>query len=179
MRGNCSCPSSASAATPVVRWLSHAWPPSVWTIGATWAIAGLLVLNGLLGLRKLAGGGQAGIGDCLGLFRPDWWWCVALALALASPCALYRLRGRKAWSAVVPVRSLLGIMALVTGFSSGRGSTWDLMRYYPVKALWTAIVAVISSWRSARRRALRRRRLERGPPWPANWAAPVRSGLRR
>ena len=143
-----------------------------WVDWVIWALAGLLVLNGLLGLRQLDGAGQAGVATVSNLFLPDWWWWVALALALVTVCSAW-LRGRKAWSVVVSA-TLLGSVALVVGLVVWTGSTWELMRYYPVKALWTASVAVVplaatggvllvvGAWRASRR--------------STNWSAPALRG---
>ena len=143
-----------------------------WQDWALWALAGVLVLNGLAGLFQLDGAGQASIATVSDLFRPDWWWWVALALALLTVGSAW-LRGAVAWSLVASA-ILVGSMVLVGGLLLWTGSTWELMRYYPAKALWTSIVAVVplaatggillvvGAWRLSRRKT--------------GWSAPVLRG---
>lgn len=144
-----------------------------WQDWAVWAVAGVLVLNGLAGLFRLDGTSQASMATVSDLFRPDWWWWAALALALLTVGSAW-LRGAVAWS-LVAAAILVGSMVLVGGLLLWTGSTWELMRYYPAKALWTAIVAVVplaatggillvvGAWRLSQRRA--------------GWSAPVLRGL--
>jgi hypothetical protein len=106
-----------------------------------WGSGLILTVNGVMRLLNLEAGEQASVATVSGLFRPDWWWWVALALAVASIVWTYRI-GLRAWSvaAALFVGSSIGVVALLLIWT---GSTWDLMLYYPVKALWTCAALLI------------------------------------
>ncbi len=106
-----------------------------------WGLGGALVLNGVLGLRDLDPTGQASTPTVSNLFRPDRWWFVAIAISFWLAWMAFR-RGQRGWAAMATgmLISGIGVVALLMHLT---GSSWDLMLYYPVKALWTAMVVVI------------------------------------
>lgn len=106
-----------------------------------WGLGGSLVLNGVLGLRNLDSAGQASTPAVSNLFSPDWWWFVAIAISLWLAWIAFR-RGQRGWAAMATGMLVSGI-GLVVLLMHLTGSSWDLMLYYPVKALWTAMVVVI------------------------------------
>jgi hypothetical protein len=113
---------------------------------AAWAIGAVLVMQGagLLSSGSSAVGAVASTSSMVSvslLFRPDWWWFVALATALVT-CALVFARGWRLWAASFAGLSA-GLVGTVAFLMHLTGSGWDLMMYYPVKALWTGLVVVI------------------------------------
>jgi hypothetical protein len=131
--------------------------PADWV---AWLVGGLLTVNGLLGLRHIEAGQQVSLATVSNLFRPDWWWAAALGGAMVA-CAWSLRRGLTLWSwtALGMVASGVGLVAVLMRVT---GSTWELMLYYPVKALWTWIIVLIplasaalvatvaAAWRSSR-----------------------------
>lgn len=106
-----------------------------------WVVGGLLAVNGLLGLRHIEGGQQLSLATVSNLFRPDWWWFAALGCAVAT-CAWSMRRGLAAWSWTA-LGMLISGVGLVAVLMRVTGSAWDLMLYYPVKALWSWIIILI------------------------------------
>ena len=110
---------------------------------ACWALFGAVALNGVLAL----GGGRGGaISEVVAvtvsnLFRPDWWWYAAIAISFVATFGAMR-RGLTAW-ALMAQTMLVGGALVVLLLVRMTGSSWDLMLYYPVKALWTTMVIVI------------------------------------
>ena len=113
---------------------------------AVWSLGALVVLHGVLGLlpnaQSVTGVVQTvGVPTVSNLFRPDWWWWVALAFCFAGIVVAYR-RGLRSW-ALATSFTLLVSGLVVLGIVLATGSSWELLRYYPAKALWTALVVVI------------------------------------
>ena len=106
-----------------------------------WVMSAVLTINGLLGLRQLDVTEHTAISTVSNLFRPDWWWWVALLLVFVAIVVAYR-RGLRSW-AVMAQGTLIGGVLLVAALLVWTGSSWELMRYYPVKALWTTMAVVI------------------------------------
>lgn len=117
----------------------HGWrDPRQWTM---WAGMALLTLNGLLGVRSSSVTDSTSVPTVSNLFNPDWWWFVALGLSgLAS--VLGARKGARQWGMSALAMST-GVVALTAYLLLASGSTWDLMLYYPVKAMWTGIVVLI------------------------------------
>ena len=111
-----------------------------------WSVGALVTVHGALGLLPNAGN-VSGVVQTVGdptvssLFRPDWWWWVALSFGVAAAGVAYR-RGLRTW-ALATLASLLTAALLVAGVVLVTSSSWDLLRYYPAKALWTCSVLVI------------------------------------
>lgn len=126
-----------------------------------WLAMGLLSINGLLGLRGTSIVGTTSTPTVSNLFNPDWWWFAALVLSVSAAVAVFR-EGARTW-AVSAAGMLLGVVGLTAYLLRVTGSTWELMLYYPVKALWTGIIvfiplsaaglvmAISVAWRRARR----------------------------
>lgn len=112
-----------------------------WRAWATWAVAAVLCANGALGLRGMDGTAQASTPTVSNLFRPDWWWGIGVGLAILACLVAFRA-GWRAWAASAFGSVVAGAAVVVILFRL-TGSTWELMLYYPVKALWTAMVVVI------------------------------------
>ena len=113
---------------------------AVWSVGCTIAVNGALGL--LPNARSATGVVQTvAVPTVSNLFRPDWWWWVALSLGVAALAIAYR-RGLRTWALAV-LASLLTAAALIAGAVMVTNSSWDLLRYYPAKALWTCSVLVI------------------------------------
>ena len=113
---------------------------------AVWVAGSLVAIHGILGLRpnaqSISGAVQtAGIATVSSLFRPDWWWWGALLVGVVAVVVAYQ-RGFRSW-ALSAFGSLLGAGILVGGLVLATRSSWDLLRYYPAKALWTSSVVVI------------------------------------
>ena len=106
-----------------------------------WVTSAALTANGVLGLRQIDGRGQTGVSTVSNLFRPDWWWWLALAASVLAVVVAFR-RGLRSW-AVVAMALMTGGVVLVAFLLLWTGSSWELMRYYPVKALWTATVVLV------------------------------------
>lgn len=111
-----------------------------------WLGAASLTVHGL-GLRPTGGQGVGSVRATSSwvsvslLERPEWWWLVALAFAFIGAACLYR-SGWRSWAASY-VGMLAGGAAMVAGLMWLTESTWTLMLYYPVKALWTGMVVVV------------------------------------
>ena len=106
-----------------------------------WAGMALLTLNGMLGVRANSVTDTASMQTVSNLFRPDWWWFVALALSVIGAVAGMR-RGARHWGASA-LGMAVGVVALTAYLLLATRSTWELMLYYPVKAMWTGIVVLI------------------------------------
>jgi hypothetical protein len=106
-----------------------------------WIAGGVCALNGVLGLRAQENVALASVPTVSNLFRPDWWWWAATALAILAILVALR-RGFRAW-AVMTLGALVAAAVLVAGLLVVTGSSWELIRYYPAKALWTSLVVVI------------------------------------
>jgi hypothetical protein len=133
-------PVAGIAAIPwIVQFLRDGWRRAGdWAI---WILSGALSVNGVLALGYV--GHSVGVSSVTvsNLFRPDWWWWVAIAFAGVTIGLAFR-RGLRLWG-LTSLGMLAGGVCLVAFLMRMGGSTWDLMLYYPVKALWTAIVVVI------------------------------------
>jgi hypothetical protein len=75
------------------------------------------------------------------LFRPDWWWGIAVLLSVLFIVGAWR-RGRLGWS-MTSLGLVVGTLGMTAYLVLATGSTWDLMLYYPVKAMWTAMVVLV------------------------------------
>lgn len=137
--------------------------PAGWV---AWVVSALLVIHGT-GVLSSAGAGVSAVVATSSmvsvslLSRPEWWWFVGVATA-AVTCVLVTRRGWPWWGATF-AGMLGGAVATVAILIRLTGSQWDLLLYYPAKALWTALVVVIpvasagavhlagSGWRSVGR----------------------------
>jgi len=106
-----------------------------------WGVGAVCAVHGLLGLRGQESTGLLAIPTVSNLFRPDWWWGLAAGLAVVA-IVLGFSRGLRTW-AVMALGALLMATLLVAAMILITGSTWELMRYYPVKTLWTSMILVI------------------------------------
>lgn len=131
------------AAAGVLVWFAAWWRrgrerPLDWLV---WSFGAVLTLSGALGVLDPANGGVVSGPTVSDLFAPDWWWWAALALALGVCVVAYR-HGLRSWAAASASLLIVGVV-LVAALLRITGSTWELMLYYPVKALWTVSVVVI------------------------------------
>ncbi len=111
-----------------------------------WCVCCLLTVHGALGVlpnaRSASGVVQTvAVPTVSSLFRPDWWWWVALSVGVAVAVVAY-WKGLRAW-ALATLASLFSAAVLVAGVVLMTSSSWDLLRYYPAKALWTCSVLVL------------------------------------
>ena len=123
----------------IADWVRRGWQrPLDWII---WLAAAGIAVNGLVDQRAKDVSSVVGVATVSDLFRPDWWWWLAFAVSLLTTMTAFQ-RGLRSWSL-----SALGFMvmsaATVGWLLHATGSSWELMLYYPVKALWTAMVVVI------------------------------------
>ena len=106
----------------------------------SWLAMAALTVNGLAGVRTTSVSGATSTSTLSNLFNPDWWWFVALALALGT-CFLFIPRCTT-WS--LSATGLVAGVVLVTSYLFfASGSSWELMKYYPVKAMWTGMIVLI------------------------------------
>jgi hypothetical protein len=154
---------------PVVGMAAVPWLWSFLRIGryragdwVVWGVAFAVAVHGLLGQRARDNGALVAGASVSHLFRPEWWWGVAVALALLTIMAALR-KGLRPWG-MMSLGMLVATAGLIAWLMRISGSTWDLMLYYPAKALWTSLVVVIplgcaggtvlasTMWRGARGR---------------------------
>lgn len=133
-------PVAALGAMPVL-WKSLRRHDRRWIDLIVWGWAFVLSMNGLLNLRQLDTGALVAVSTVSGLFAPDWWWWVAIGFAVLA-LGLSYAAGLRAW-ATATLGMLLGAAALTAALFLRTDSTWELMRYYPVKTLWSAMPIVI------------------------------------
>lgn len=106
-----------------------------WGLGLAVSASGLVVVKGFVASNLVS------VVTLSNLFRPDWWWGVALMLGIAVVVGASRA-GQVAW-AMSSLGAIVGCVGVTAYLLRSTGSSWDLMLYYPVKALWTAIVVLI------------------------------------
>ena len=105
-----------------------------------------LLVQGL-GLRPSGGQGVDTIRETSSwvsvsmLERPEWWWWASIGLAVWASIRVNR-SGWRSWSASY-LGMIVGAVIMMLLLLWLTGSSWELMRYYPAKALWTAMVVVI------------------------------------
>ena len=108
---------------------------------ALWTGMALLTFHGLLGVRTTSVAAAASVPTVSNLFNPEWWWFVALGLSVLAAAMGWR-RGATQWGASA-FGMVAGIVALTAYLLRTTGSSWELMLYYPVKAMWTGMVVLI------------------------------------
>ena len=119
--------------------LRHGWrDPRQW---AVWAGMAVLTVNGLLGVRSTSVTDSASLPTVSNLFNPEWWWFVALGLSMLGAVVGLR-RGARQWGASA-LGMAGGVVALTAYLLLATGSTWELILYYPAKAMWSGMVVLI------------------------------------